>query len=142
MTSIHLEGSFFTLRAAFRHMIERGGGGSLVGTSSTSAAMGTANAAHYAVAKAGVIAVLKSLAVEGARHRIRANAIIPGWVDTAFAGGMYQTEAFEKRVLPRIPLRRVARGDDFRAIAVYLASDASGYHTGDQFTIDGGYQCF
>ncbi len=123
MTSIHLEGSFFTLRAAFRHMIERGGGGSLVGTSSTSAVMGTANAAHYAAAKAGVIAVLKSLAVEGARHRIRANAIIPGWIDTAFAGGMYQTEAFEKRVLPRIPLRRVGRSDDFRAIAVYLASE-------------------
>ncbi len=69
-------------------MIERGGGGSLVATSSTSAVSGTAGAANYAAAKAGVIAVLKSLAVEGARHRIRANAIIPGWIDTAFAGGM------------------------------------------------------
>jgi NAD(P)-dependent dehydrogenase (short-subunit alcohol dehydrogenase family) len=87
MTSIHLEGSFLTLRAALRHMIERGGGGSLVGTSSTSAVMGTANAPHYAAAKAGVLAVVKSLAVEGARHRVRANAIIPGWVDTAFGGG-------------------------------------------------------
>lgn len=142
MTEVHLEGSFLTLRTAFRHMIERGGGGSLVGTSSTSAVSGTANAAHYAAAKAGVLAVLKSLAVEGARHGIRANAIIPGWIDTAFAGGMYQSEAFERRVLPRIPLRRVGRSDDFRAIAVYLASDASEYHTGDQFTIDGGYQCF
>jgi NAD(P)-dependent dehydrogenase (short-subunit alcohol dehydrogenase family) len=142
MTGIHLEGSFFTLRTAFRHMAERGEGGSLVGTSSTSAVSGTANAAHYAAAKAGVLAVLKSLAVEGARHRIRANAIIPGWIDTAFAGGMYQTEVFEKRVLPRIPLRRVGTSDDFKAIAVYLASDASGYHTGDELTIDGGYRCF
>jgi NAD(P)-dependent dehydrogenase (short-subunit alcohol dehydrogenase family) len=142
LDAIHLEGAFLTLRAAVRHMIERGGGGSLVATSSTSAVSGTANAANYAAAKAGVLAMIKSLAVECARHRIRANAVIPGWIDTAFAGGMLQSEAFEKRVLTRIPLRRWGRPADFRALAVYLACDASEYHTGDQFMVDGGYQLF
>ena len=103
---------------------------------------GTAGAANYAAAKAGVLAMIKSLAVEGARHRIRANAIIPGWIDTAFAGGMLSTEPFEKRVLPRIPLRRWGKPSDFRALAVYLACDASEYHTGDHFMVDGGYQLF
>jgi NAD(P)-dependent dehydrogenase (short-subunit alcohol dehydrogenase family) len=52
------------------------------------------------------------------------------------------TEAFQKKVLPRIPLRRWGTGDDFSGLAVYLASDASAYHTGDSFVIDGGYACF
>jgi NAD(P)-dependent dehydrogenase (short-subunit alcohol dehydrogenase family) len=53
-----------------------------------------------------------------------------------------RTEPFEEKVLRRIPVRRWGTGEDFAGIAVYLASDASGYHTGDSFVIDGGYACF
>jgi NAD(P)-dependent dehydrogenase (short-subunit alcohol dehydrogenase family) len=139
---VNMEGAFLTLRAAGRHMVERGGGGSLVVTSSSSAIFGAPRVEHYAATKAGLIAMIKGIAVEHARHGIRANAILPGWIDTAMTERALKTEAFESKVLRRIPLRRWGTGDDFRGIAVYLASNASAYHTGDTFVIDGGYACF
>ena len=142
MIQVHLEGAFLTLRTAMRHMIERGEGGALIATSSLAALNGASRAHHYAAAKAGILAMIKGLAAEGGRHGIRANAIVPGWIDTAFAGGMLQSEPFQKVVLGRIPLRRWGQGKDSRAIAIYLASEDSAYHTGDAFVIDGGYSCF
>lgn len=139
---INMEGVFQTFQQAIRHMIERGGGGSLVVTSSSSAIFGAPRSEHYAATKAGVIAMVKGLAVEQARHGIRANAVLPGWIDTAMTERALRTEAFEEKVLRRIPARRWGIGDDFAGIAVYLASDASAYHTGDSFVIDGGYACF
>lgn len=141
LVSVHLEGVFLTLRAAYRHMMQHDGG-SLVATSSYSALSGSPGSPHYAAAKAGVVALIKTLAVEGARFGIRANAVIPGWIDTGFGGGMMQSEAFETRILPRIPQRRWGSGADFSPLAVYLASDASHYHTGDSFVVDGGYRLF
>lgn len=123
-------------------MVARGGGGSLVVTSSSSAIFGAPTSEHYAATKAGVIAMVKALSVEHARHAIRANAVLPGWIDTAMTDRVLRTEAFQEKVLRRIPLRRWGVGEDFAGIAVYLASDASAYHTGDAVVIDGGYACF
>jgi NAD(P)-dependent dehydrogenase (short-subunit alcohol dehydrogenase family) len=139
---INLDGVFFTFRAAVRHMVERGEGGSLTVTSSTSVLMGQPRGEHYAASKAGVIAMVKAIAVEHARHGIRANAIVPGWIDTALTEAAFSNEKFVDRVLSRVPMRRWGDGDDFGGIAVYLASDASRYHTGDTFVIDGGYAIF
>jgi NAD(P)-dependent dehydrogenase (short-subunit alcohol dehydrogenase family) len=80
--------------------------------------------------------------VELARHQIRANTIVPGWIDTPMTEVAIHGEAFKSKVLPRVPLRRWGVGDDFGGLAVYLASDASRYHTGDAFVIDGGYAIF
>ena len=96
----------------------------------------------YAATRAGVIAMVKGLGVGQARPAIRATAVSPGWLDTAMTERALRTEAFEEKVLRRIPARRWGIGDDFAGIAVYLASDASAYHTGDSFVIDGGYACF
>ena len=74
---VNMEGVFSTLQAAIRHMVERGGGGSLVVTTSGSAISGAPRAEHYAATKAGLIAMMKGLAVEHGRHGIRANAICP-----------------------------------------------------------------
>ena len=139
---VNMEGVFTTFQQAVRHMTERGGGGSLVVTSSLSAISGAPRAQHYASTKAGVIAMVRGLAVEHARHGIRANAILPGWIDTAMTKRVLETEAFKTRVLPRIPVRRWGVKEDFSGMAVYLASSASSYHTGDSFVIDGGYDCF
>ena len=140
--AVNLDGAFYTLRAAARHMVERGGGGALVGTASLAAIEGAARNEHYAATKGGLISMLRALAVEFARHGIRANAVLPGWIETSMTAGAIANEKFAKSVLPRIPMRRWGSGDDFGGIAVYLLSDASRYHTGDTFLIDGGYALF
>ena len=138
----NLEGVFFTFRAAVRHMLKSGRGGSLVATSSLSARAGLARGQHYASAKAGLLAMVRGLAVEYARNGIRANAILPGWIETEMTEPIFTWDKFRDSVMPRIPQRRWGMPADFGAIAVYLASDASSYHTGDAMVIDGGYSCF
>lgn len=139
---VNLDGAFFTLRAAARHMIERGGGGSLVATSSLASMEGQARGQHYAATKGGLVSMIKALAVELARHDIRANSLVPGWIDTPMTAPILNMDAFKERVLKRVPLRRWGSPPDFAGIAVYLAGDASSYHTGDTFVIDGGYAIF
>jgi NAD(P)-dependent dehydrogenase (short-subunit alcohol dehydrogenase family) len=139
---VNLDGAFFTLRAAARHMVERGDGGVLVGTASLAATEGTARNQHYAATKGGLISMLRALSVEFARFGIRANAVLPGWIETDMTATAIGNEKFSANVMPRIPMRRWGRGDDFGGIAVYLMSSASAYHTGDTFVIDGGYSLF
>ncbi|HYF08771.1 MAG TPA: SDR family oxidoreductase [Acetobacteraceae bacterium] len=139
---VNLDGAFFTLRAAARHMVERGGGGSLIGTASLAAIEGAARNEHYAATKGGLVSMLRAMAVEFARHGIRANAILPGWIETPMTARATADEKFAGNVMPRIPMRRWGQGADFGGIAVYLASDASAYHTGDSIIIDGGYALY
>jgi NAD(P)-dependent dehydrogenase (short-subunit alcohol dehydrogenase family) len=140
--AVNLDGTFLTLRAAARHMIERGDGGSLVATSSLTAIEAAPRSQHYAASKAGVIALVKTLAVELARHQIRANALMPGWVETDLTRPLLTSEVAAEHIIPRIPLRRPAQPEDLAAAAVYLAADGSRYHTGDVLVIDGGYRLF
>lgn len=142
VTRVNLDGAFWTLRAAARHMVERGGGGSLAGTASLAAIEGAARNTHYAATKGAMVAMIRALAVELGRHGIRANAILPGWIETAMTATSVTDERFAAAVLPRIPARRWGGGADFGGIAVYLASDASAYHSGDCLVIDGGYALF
>jgi NAD(P)-dependent dehydrogenase (short-subunit alcohol dehydrogenase family) len=142
VTSVNLDGAFYTLRAAARHMVGRGGGGSLVVTSSLAAISGQARGQHYAATKGGLISMMKALAVELGRQGVRANAILPGWIDTPMTERVLRWDRFVERVQPRVPARRWGVPGDFGAIAVYLTSDASAYHTGDTFIIDGGYSVF
>ncbi len=139
---VNLDGVFFTLRAAARHMIARGGGGALVVTSSLAGVEGIARGEHYAATKGGVIAMMRGLAVELARHGIRANAILPGWIDTAMTERSLDSDVVRRKILPRVPMRRWGERGDFGGIAVYLASDASAYHSGDTIVIDGAYRVF
>lgn len=139
---VNLDGAFFTFRAAARHMVERGGGGVLVGTASLAAIEGAARNEHYAATKGGLISMIRALAVEFARHGVRANAILPGWIETDMTANAIGNEKFASNVLPRIPARRWGESGDFGGIAVYLMSNASSYHTGDTFLIDGGYALF
>lgn len=139
---VNLNGAFFTFRAAAKHMIERGEGGRLIGTSSASAIHGAARNEAYAATKGAMLAMTRGLAVELARHRITANTIIPGWIETAMTSRLVGNDRFEDRVMKRVPARRWGRPEDFAGIAVYLASDASEYQTGEEFIIDGGYTRF
>lgn len=138
---VNMDGVFWTFREAVNHMVPRGGG-SLVVTSSVSGDVGFPRGEHYAATKAGVRALIRGLAVEYGRHGIRANAVAPGWVVTGMTDGFIEGDRFEQNVKPRIPAGRWGEPGDFAGIAVYLASDASKWHTGDTITIDGGYLQF
>jgi len=85
---------------------------------------------------------MKAIAVEHARYGVRANAILPGWIATDMTAGAQGSTTFNEKVISRVPIRRWGEPGDFGGIAVYLASDASKYHTGDSFLIDGGYAIF
>ncbi len=139
---VNVEGVFLTFRAAARHMVQRGQGGSMVATASTAAVEGAARNSHYGASKGAVTAMVRALAVELARHKIRVNSILPGWIETDMTEKAMNNPKFSEAVMPRIPTRRWGRIEDFGGIAVYLASDASAYATGEQFLIDGGYTKF
>ena len=139
---INLDGTFFTFREAVKHMIERGGGGRLICTSSTSAIHGAARNEAYAATKGAMLAMVRGLSVELARYGITANSIIPGWIETAMTAPRVGDEKFEDRVMKRVPVRRWGKPEDFAGLAIYLASDASAYQTGEEFVVDGGYTRF
>ena len=139
---VNLDGAFFTAQEAVKHMVARGGGGSVVFTTSGSAYYGQQRGQHYGASKAGLISMMKAIAVEHARDGIRCNAVLPGWIESDMTAGALSWDKFVEKVLPRVPLRRWGKKEDFSGIAAYLASDASAYHTGDVLTIDGGYHSF
>jgi len=144
--AVNEDGVFFTLREAARHMRDRASkgdpGGSLIGVASLAAIEGAARNQHYAATKGAVISMMRSIAVEFARDGVRANSILPGWIATDMTAGAQASPAFAEKVIPRVPARRWGQPADFGGIAVYLASDASAYHSGDTFVIDGGYAIF
>ena len=144
--AVNLDGVFFTCREACKHMVARASagerGGSIMVTASLAAIEGAARNEAYAATKGGVISMMKSIAVEHARYGVRANSILPGWIATDMTMGAQNNATFAEKVIPRVPARRWGEPDDFGGIAVYLASDASSYHSGDTFVIDGGYSIF
>jgi NAD(P)-dependent dehydrogenase (short-subunit alcohol dehydrogenase family) len=146
VTAINLDAVFWTFREACKHMVARaqGGdaGGSLLVTSSTSAIDGAPRNQAYASTKGGVIAMIRGLAVEYARYGIRANAVLPGWIRSDMTKGLQAWDKFNEKAIGRVPMRRWGEPEDFSGLAVYLASDASRFHTGDSFVIDGGYTIF
>jgi len=139
---VNLNGVFYTLRAATRHMVAQGEGGSLILTASGTAIQGAAKSQAYASTKGAMIAMMMGLSVEMARWKITANAIVPGWIETAMTEKAMGWDKFVDAVIPRIPMRRWGQPEDFGAIAVYLMSDASRWHTGDVIKIDGGFSIF
>jgi len=144
--AVNLDGVFWTLRAAAGHMRARAEagdpGGSMIVTSSTSALHGAPRNQAYAATKGAMLPLIRGIAVEYARWGIRANAVLPGWVRSDMTGGLQANDKFNERVIARVPLRRWGEPEDFGGIAVYLASDASRFHTGDSLVVDGGYTVF
>jgi len=144
--AVNLDGVFFTTREACKHMVERAKsgdpGGSIMITSSLSAISGAPRNEAYAATKGAVISMVKGIAVEHARYGVRANAILPGWIATEMTAGAQGSEVFTEKVITRVPSRRWGQPEDFGGLAVYLASDASSYHSGDSMIVDGGYHVF
>jgi NAD(P)-dependent dehydrogenase (short-subunit alcohol dehydrogenase family) len=139
VVDVNLTGTMLTFRAAVEQMLLQGEGGSLIATSSLASRLGLAREPHYSASKAAVNGMVRALAVELAPSGIRANSVLPGWIETPMTESTLPLPGFQREVLPRIPMRRWGAPADIAGIAVYLASEASTYHTGDAFVIDGGY---
>ena len=134
---VNLSSAFYCARAASKAMIERGQGGVIVNvTSGTALRAYTANFA-YGAAKAGVIALTKSLSWMLQKHSIRVNCIIPGFVRQAPARNERE-EIFAKTQGQFVPAQRLGDAWELGPLAIYLASDASSYVNGQGFVIDGG----
>ncbi len=139
---VNLNGTVYCCQAAGRHMV-RQGGGVIINISSLASRFGWPRRMPYAVTKAGIAALTRSLAVEWAPHNIRVVAIAPGYVATdlvrhAFEQGYIQRDA----VLSEIPQRRLAEPDEVANLARFLASPAAAYITGQEIVIDGGFSVY
>ncbi len=133
----NLKTPFLCSKAIAPAMIKQGGG-SIINISSTEGMRSAATCAAYAAAKAGVINLTSSLAVEWAPHHIRVNAICPGFIENpGLPEALEQFPALKAR-LSRVPLARMGKQEDIVGGVIYLASDASDYVTGANIAIDGG----
>lgn len=143
MFELNVDSAFHMLQLVSRHMVanaEAGhSGGRLIVSSSIAALFGAARNEHYGASKTALIGLVRALAVELARYGITVNSILPGYTETDMTEDLLANEKFQNAVLPRLPMRRFGKPEDFGGIAVYLMSDASAYHTADSFVIDGGY---
>jgi NAD(P)-dependent dehydrogenase (short-subunit alcohol dehydrogenase family) len=136
---IVLNGTFNVSRAAGRSMIARGRGGVIANVVATYAWTGGPGTVHSACAKAGVLAMTRTLAVEWARHGIRVVAIAPGPFDSKGASDrLWPSEEMEAAVRRAIPLARFATRGEVAEACAWLVSDAAAYVTGECLTIDGG----
>jgi NAD(P)-dependent dehydrogenase (short-subunit alcohol dehydrogenase family) len=139
---VNLDGAFLTMRDCVRQMIDQDSGGAMIAVSSTSAVHGAPRTAPYAASKTGLLGLVRSMAVALARHRIRVNAILPGWTRTELAGRGYANDRFREATTQRTPVRRWADGSDYWQIGAYLADRSNMWHTGDSVVVDGGYTIF
>ncbi|HEY8491352.1 MAG TPA: SDR family oxidoreductase [Dehalococcoidia bacterium] len=131
---LNLNATFFTCRAAVREML-RGEGGRIVNVVSLLALRGLSHSAAYCAAQAAVVNLSRALALEYAGRGIRVNCIVHGWLEGMPGAG---EAAAENPLVRFIPMRRLGRAAELGPLAVYLASDAADYLTGQTYAVDGG----
>jgi len=139
VVNIVLNGTFYCSRAAGLHMIESGRGGNILNIVAAYAWTGGPGTIHSACAKAGVVCMTRTLAVEWARYRIRVNAIAPGPVETPGAGGkLWSTQDVRAAMLKAVPRGRIGTPEEIARASAYLVSDYADFITGEVLVMDGG----
>ena len=136
---INLTGVFATCRAAARHMKPRKAGRIIITTSLAALKSEAVIGAAYMAAKAGAAHLMRNVALELATYDITVNAIAPGFFITNIGGGHAHNPATQQAVSKSVPMHRVGWPKDMAGLALFLASPASGYLTGQQIVIDGGW---
>ncbi len=138
IVDINLNGTFRANQVFGRRMIEQGGG-SIINTCSLTTFVSFHEVAAYAASKAGVGMLTKSLACEWARHKVRVNAIAPGVFRTPLNSNVLDIPERSAAIVGRTPMGRVGHVDELIGIAVFLASEASSFVTGEIIAVDGGF---
>jgi glucose 1-dehydrogenase len=137
--AVNLKGIFLAGQAAARQMVKQGGGGSIVNMSSVNAVLAIPNQVPYVVSKGGINQLTKVMSVALAPHGIRVNGIGPGTILTELARtAVLGDKEAEKKILSRTPMGRMGEPVEIAQVAVFLASDAASYLTGQTVYADGG----
>ncbi|MFN8170374.1 MAG: SDR family NAD(P)-dependent oxidoreductase [Candidatus Nanopelagicales bacterium] len=134
---LNLDSIVRLIQEALPHLVASGHG-VIVNVSSVTALRGSPLMAHYGAAKAALVSLTQSLAIETAGDGIRVNALVPGWIATDLTGFLRTDETVESHVLDRVPMRRWGTPDEIAQGALFLASDASSFMTGQSLVLDGG----
>lgn len=135
--AVNLKGAFLCSREVGKVMIKQQSG-VIINIASVAGMRGTTHMGPYSVSKAGVIELTRVLAYEWAKHKIRVNAIAPGWIKTDMTQWVRAHEQISKSLLAGIPMGRFGEPEEITGLAVYLASDAASFVTGQVFIADGG----
>ena len=135
---VNLTGTFLCCKYVGAVMAERGSG-SIINISSVAGHVGLTRSAPYCASKGGVEMLTKSLALDWAKRGVRVNCLAPGYVDTDLTSGLLHHETLSKPFLEHTPLGRFGETKDVIGAAVFLASDASAYMTGQSLVVDGGW---
>jgi NAD(P)-dependent dehydrogenase (short-subunit alcohol dehydrogenase family) len=136
---VNVKGYFWLTREVAQHLVSRGAGGSIVNVASIMGLNAAPLQGCYGMTKAAVIAMTKTLALELGSAKIRVNAIAPGLVETKFASAIVDSPDLAKTIVDRTPVGRVGQPDEIAGVALYLASDAASFHTGQTLVVDGGF---
>jgi 2-deoxy-D-gluconate 3-dehydrogenase len=136
--SVNLKGTYFVCQAAGRHMLAAGRG-SIINIASLTTSFGLPLRSVYAATKGAVGQLTKTLAVEWASRGVRVNAIAPGWILTPLTRPVHDDPAQSGWILGRTPMGRWGTPEDLEGAAVYLASDAAAFMTGQVLYVDGGF---
>ncbi len=135
---VNLNGAWRVAQAAARHMVKHAQGGSIVNIASILGLRVSAQVPSYAASKAALIQLTKAMALELARHRIRVNALAPGYVETGINREFFASEPGQA-LIKRIPQRRIGKPEELDGALLLLASDAGSYTTGAVLAVDGGH---
>ena len=138
IVGINLTGIFLCAKHIGGSMAEAGRG-SVINISSVAGHVGLRRSVPYCATKGGVELMTKALALDWASKGVRVNCIAPGYFETDLTAGMIANEALSSRLLGQTPMGRFGRDPDLVGAAIFLASDASAYMTGQSLAIDGGY---